>query len=87
MIKKNKSTVVSVQNIMVSRFYVRPTSKKCSFVKIVQVTMKHDHLMPRRNPLGLYIHLAFTYSVDPSSIVGSELGPAQPFPPMRVLEA
>ena len=34
-----------------------------------------------RNPRRLYIHLAFTCSVGPSSIVWSELGPA-----MRVLE-
>ena len=42
--------------------------------------------MPRRNPYRLYIHIAFTYSVGPSSVVWSELGPAPPFPPMRVLE-
>jgi hypothetical protein len=42
--------------------------------------------MPRRNPRRLHIHLAFTYSVGPSSVVGSELGPAPPFPPTRVLE-
>jgi hypothetical protein len=44
------------------------------------------HLMPHRNPCRLYIHLAFTYSVGPSSVVWSELGPAPPFPPMRMLE-
>ena len=38
------------------------------------------------NPCRLYIHLAFTYSIGPSSIVWSELGLAPPFPPMRVLE-
>ena len=37
-------------------------------------------------PCGLYIHVTFTYSVGPSSIVRSELGPAPPFPPMRVLK-
>ena len=42
--------------------------------------------MPRRNTCRLYIHLAFTYSVNPLSIVWSELGPAPLFPPMRVLE-
>ena len=31
------------------------------------------------------IHLAFTYAVGPSSVVGSKLGPAPPFPLMRVL--
>ena len=44
------------------------------------------HLMPYRNPCSLYIHLAFTYSSGPLSVVWSELGPALPFPPMRVLE-
>ena len=42
--------------------------------------------MPCRNPCKLYIHLAFNYSIGPSSVVWSELGPAPPFPPMRVLE-
>jgi hypothetical protein len=42
-------------------------------------------LMPCRNPCTLYIHLAFTYSVGPSSLVWSELEPAPPFPPTRVL--
>ena len=37
-------------------------------------------------PCRPYIHLAFTYSVGPSSVVWSELGLAPPFPPMRVLE-
>ena len=42
------------------------------------------HPVPRRNPCRLYIHLAFTYSVDPSSVAWrSELRPAPPFPPMR----
>ena len=42
-------------------------------------------LMPCRNPCRLYIHLPFTYSVCPSSVVWSEIGPAPPFSPMRVL--
>ena len=33
--------VVSVRSAMVSRFCVRPTSKRW-FLKVVQVTMKHD---------------------------------------------
>ena len=41
-----------------------------------------SHLMPCRNPCRLYINLAFTHSVCPSS----ELGPALPFPPTRVLK-
>jgi hypothetical protein len=35
--------VVSVRSAMVSWFCVRPTSKR-RFLKIVQVTMKHDPL-------------------------------------------
>jgi hypothetical protein len=33
--------VVSIRSAMVSRFCVKPTSKRW-FLKIVQVTMKHD---------------------------------------------
>jgi hypothetical protein len=35
--------VVSVRSAMVSQFCVRPTSERW-FLKIVQVTMKHDTL-------------------------------------------
>ena len=42
-------------------------------------------LMPCRNPCRLYSHLPFTYSVCPSSVVWSEIGPVPPFSPMRVL--
>ena len=41
MIKQNNSTVVSIQSAMISRFCIRPTSKKW-FLKIIQVTMKND---------------------------------------------
>ena len=44
------------------------------------------HSMPCRNPCRLYIHLAFAYSLGPSSVVWTELGPAPPFPPMKMLE-
>jgi hypothetical protein len=40
--------------------------------------------MPYRNPCRFCIHLAYTYSVGPLSVVWSELGPALPFPPMMV---
>ena len=40
--------------------------------------------MPCRSLCRLYIHLAFTYSIGPSSVVWRKLGPAPPFPPMRV---
>jgi hypothetical protein len=36
-----KPTVVSIRGAMVSWFCGRPTFKRC-FLKIVQVTMKHD---------------------------------------------
>ena len=42
--------------------------------------------MSCRNPCRLYIHLAFTYSVGPSSLVRSEREWDLPFPAMRVLE-
>ena len=44
------------------------------------------HLMPCRIPCRLYNRLTFIYSIGPSSIVWSVLGPAPPFPQMRVLE-
>jgi hypothetical protein len=43
------------------------------------------HSMSCMNICRLYIHLAFTHSSGPSSVVWSKLGPAPPFPPMRVL--
>jgi hypothetical protein len=42
--------------------------------------------MPCRYPCRLFIHLAFTYSIGPSSVEWSELGLGPPFPPMRSLE-
>ena len=84
-IKRNKSMFVSVRSAMVSWFCVGSTSKRW-FLKIVQVTRNMIHRMPSMIPCRLYIHLAFTYSVGPSSVVWSELGRAPPFPPMRVLE-
>jgi hypothetical protein len=54
-----------------------------------QVTMKHDPF----DAIEESIHVDFAsilhsliYSVGPSSVVRSKLGPAPPFPPMRVLE-
>ena len=44
------------------------------------------HWMPYRNPRRLYIHITSTYSVGPSSIVWTKLGPAPPFPPTGVLD-
>ena len=41
MIRWNKSTVVSMRSAIVSWFCVRPTSKRW-FLKIIQVTVKHD---------------------------------------------
>ena len=84
MIKWNKPTVVSVRSVMVSRFCVRPTSKSW-FLKASKRPRDTIHSMPCKNPCRLYIHRAFTYSVGPSSIVWRKLGPAPPFPPMRLL--
>jgi hypothetical protein len=42
--------------------------------------------MPCRNLCRFYIHLAFTCSVGPSSMMWSKLRPSLPFPPIRVLE-
>jgi hypothetical protein len=44
------------------------------------------HMISCRNSCILYIHLAFTYSIGPSTVVWIKLGPALPFPPMKVLE-
>ena len=38
------------------------------------------------NSCRRYIHLGFTYSVAPSSVVWIELGLDAPLPPMRVVE-
>ena len=38
---KKKSTIVSIQIAMVSSFCIRPTYKRW-FLKLIQVTMKHD---------------------------------------------
>ena len=85
--KIDKPTVVSVWSAMISWFCVRPTTSKKWFLKTIQVTMKHDPLVPCRNPRRLYIHVALTYSGGPSIVrVWSESGPAPLFPPMRVLE-
>ena len=62
--------VVSVPSAMVSRFCVRPTSKRW-VLRIIQVTMKHDpfnaYMVPCRHPCRLYIHLGFTYSLVPQA--------------------
>ena len=82
---EKKPMVVSVQSATTTWFCVRPTSKRW-FLKIIQVTMSTIHLTWCRNPCKLYIHHAFRYSVSPSSVMWSELGPALPFLPTRVLE-
>ena len=66
---------------IVSWFCVTFTSKKW-FQKQSKWPWNMIHLMTFRNPCRLCIHLAFTYFIRPSS----ELGPAPPYPPMRVLE-
>ena len=46
---------------------------RSGFWKWSKWTWNMIHLMPIRNPCRLYIHLAFTYFVGPSSIVQSNL--------------
>ena len=66
--------------------FVLDLRPRCDFWKSSKRPWNMIHLMPCRNPCRLYIHLPFTYSVGPSSVMWSELGPALPFPPMRVLK-
>ena len=68
MMKYNKSMVMRFWSAMISRVCVRPTSKSW-FLNRVKIIMKHDPLMPCRNPCRLYIHIAFTDSISPSSVV------------------
>jgi hypothetical protein len=77
MMINDKSMDVRFQSAMVSqRFCVRHTTSNETW----------SILRPWRNPCGLCIHLAFTYSVGPSSVVSNELGLAPSFPPMTVVE-
>jgi hypothetical protein len=69
MIKSNKSTVVSNRSVMVSRFCVKPTSKRVVLENSPIDRETFTHSMPYTNPCRLYILIAFTYSVGPSSIV------------------
>jgi hypothetical protein len=86
MIKCNKSMVVRFWSAMVSRFCVWPTSKRW-LSKTIQVIMTHDPFDVMYKSMKTYnIHLAFTYSIDPSSAMWSKLVRALPFPPMRVVE-
>ena len=77
MMKWNKSTVVSVQSAMVSRFCIKPYLRE-----VVFENSPSDH-----ETWSLGIHVDFTsmlHSHTPiglSSIVWSELGPAPPCPP------
>ena len=74
----NKSMVARFQNAMISRFCAKPTSKRW-VLTIAQVTTKHYPFD------AMYkIHVEFTYFVGPVSVVWTELGPAPPFPPMRM---
>ena len=79
---------MNVRSAMVSRFCVRPTSKRPSSKYIPKWPWNTIHSTPRRNPCRLYTHpVAFTHSIGPSSAVWRrEPGPAPPFPPTRVLE-
>ena len=63
---------MSVRSAVVSQFYVRPTPRVV-FGKQSKWPCTMIHSMSCRNPCRLYIHISFTYSVSPSSVVWSEL--------------
>jgi hypothetical protein len=84
-IKLNKSTIVSIRSDMVSWFVLSLPPKDDSW-KWFMWSWNMTHMISRRNSCRLYIHLAFTYSIGPSTVVWIKLGPALPFPPMKVLE-
>ena len=69
-----------------SRGFVLGLTSRDVFSKTIQQPWNMIYLVQRRNPCRLYIHLAFTCSVGPSSVVWSKLGRAPLFPPMRVLQ-
>ena len=72
MLKQSKPTVANIQNAMVSTWFcVRPTSTRW-FLK--NNPSDHATWCIRRHvttPYRLHIHLAFTYSIGPSSVVWS----------------
>ena len=63
---------MSVRSAVVSQFYVRPTPRVV-LGKQSKWPCTMIHSMSCRNPCRLYIHISFTYSVSPSSVVWSEL--------------
>ena len=69
-IQYSNPKVVRFWSAMVSEYCVRPTKWPWNMIP----------LMLCKTSCGPNIHLAFTYSVGPSNVVWSELGPAQPFP-------
>ena len=75
-----------IQSAMVSRFCVRPTSKR-RLLKIVQKTMKHDPFDDMQESIQT-LHPPCTHVLHRSlkRSVKHELGLAPSFPPMRVLE-
>ena len=86
MIKQNKSTVVSVQSAMVSRFGVRSTYKR-RFLKLVQVTMKHDPFDARQESTYTFTSILHLYTpLVPQAYCDANSDSLRLFPPMRVLE-
>ena len=77
---------MSIRSAMVSKFCVRPTSRG-GFWKQSKWPWNMIHSMPCRNPCRPLHPSCVTYSVDPSNVLWSKLGPTPPFPPMRVFEA
>ena len=79
---------MSVRNAIISRFLCWTYLREVVFAK-----SPRDCETCSNDAMSEGIHVDFTsilhsqkYSIGPSSVVRSELGPAPPFPPMRVLE-
>ena len=83
MIKSNKSMLARF-SVAWSPSFVSDLPPRGGFWKYSKWASHMIHSMPYKNPRRFYINIAFTYSVGPSSVVWSELGPTPPFPPMRV---
>ena len=100
MITLNKPMIVGIWSAMVSStkcHHMWPSPQPNvlglppggGFLKIVQVTMKHDPFDAVKESMwtlpSIFVH-SHSYSVAPSSVVWRALGPAPPLSTMRVVE-
>ena len=72
---------------MVYQFCVRPTLQEMVF----ENSLSDHETRSIRCHVGIHVDStpilhSLTYSIGPSSVVLTELGPAPPFPPTRVLK-